>query len=154
MRDRDKDRERNRQKWHSRRLQWLRENGPCRCCGSTENLELDHIDRASKARRGDSSLWTWSESRRAEELAKCQVLCRRCHLKKTGAENLRPLVHGSYSGYVSHGCRCEACTTANREWARRYHARRRQSQRSDSNGRPPRYERGARPLSYAGEGQK
>ncbi|MEO0322971.1 MAG: hypothetical protein AAF447_08435 [Myxococcota bacterium] len=52
----------------------------CVTCGATERLELDHIDPAQKVHH---CVWSWSEKRRAAEVAKCQVLCRRCHKRKT-----------------------------------------------------------------------
>lgn len=73
---------------NNRRLRWIQANGPCRACGSDYRLEVDHIDPAEKV---SHRIWFWSDERRAAELAKCQVLCRRCHSKKTGAENGRRL---------------------------------------------------------------
>ncbi|MEM1416560.1 MAG: HNH endonuclease [Myxococcota bacterium] len=52
----------------------------CVKCGSVERLELDHIDPAQKVTH---SIWSWSQARREAEIAKCQVLCRRCHKRKT-----------------------------------------------------------------------
>jgi 5-methylcytosine-specific restriction endonuclease McrA len=68
-----------------RRTDWLAKNGPCRKCGSSDRLEVDHINPADKV---SHAVWTWSDERRAAELAKCQVLCKPCHLRKTVAENL------------------------------------------------------------------
>lgn len=68
----------------ARRAEWLAKNGPCRKCGSSENLEVDHIDRSQKVTH---RIWTWAEDKRAAELAKCQVLCRVCHREKSVAEN-------------------------------------------------------------------
>ena len=56
----------------------------CVGCGSKDNLELDHKDRATKI---SHRIWNWSEARRNEELAKCQVLCNNCHLEKTKKED-------------------------------------------------------------------
>jgi hypothetical protein len=58
----------------------------CAKCGNSENLELDHIDPAVKV---SAAIWSWSDERRAIELAKCQVLCHDCHLKKTKGEALK-----------------------------------------------------------------
>jgi 5-methylcytosine-specific restriction endonuclease McrA len=52
----------------------------CTQCGSTEKLELDHIEQKGKV---TSSIWSWSKVMREKELAKCQVLCHDCHKKKT-----------------------------------------------------------------------
>lgn len=85
----------------------------CVVCGTTERLEVDHIDPANKV---SHNVWSWSDTRRATELAKCQVLCNEHHKEKTRAQ--RPIPeHGTVSRYTSkvHGCRCELCRKANRE---------------------------------------
>ncbi len=66
---------------------WLIDNGPCRECGSWDDLEIDHIDPSTKDPRlfNGGSIWNWSAERRSEELAKCQVLCCDCHMAKTVA---------------------------------------------------------------------
>lgn len=53
--------------------------GKCSVCGSTENLEFDHIERDGKKfaitrKLHDKSL--------LEELSKCQLLCNKCHKDK------------------------------------------------------------------------
>lgn len=83
-RDPAKQAEYCRQWMRRRRLAWLESCGPCRHCGSTKNIELDHIDPDQKI---SHAIWSWSESRRLEELAKCQPLCHECHKKKTNAFN-------------------------------------------------------------------
>lgn len=65
------------------RAEWFAANGPCRECGSTDNLELDHIDRKDKV---SHTVWSWAPKRRQLELIKCQPLCRRCHRKKSAAQ--------------------------------------------------------------------
>ena len=80
----EKQRE-SRKSWYrsvvkKRRADWLKANGPCVQCGSLNDLEVDHIDPATKIHHG---VWSWREDRRIAELAKCQVLCSKCHLKKT-----------------------------------------------------------------------
>lgn len=57
--------------------------GKCARCSSTERLEVDHIDPDTKV---SHSFLTWSKKRQAEEMAKCQLLCRACHWQKTLAE--------------------------------------------------------------------
>jgi hypothetical protein len=92
----------------------------CAHCGSTEDLEFDHIDPATK-----SGLIIDLASRRADvfwaEVRKCQLLCRSCHRAKTAAEGGWGL-HGKIRTYQN-GCRCGECRTAivtwNREWRRR-----------------------------------
>jgi hypothetical protein len=56
----------------------------CVNCGSTKQLELDHIDPKLKV---DHRIWSWSVKRIAEEVKKCQILCVECHRKKTKQQN-------------------------------------------------------------------
>lgn len=64
----------------ARRKKWLEEHGPCKECGSWDNLEVDHVDRSTKV---DHKVWSWSLARMQAELAKCQVLCESCHKLKS-----------------------------------------------------------------------
>ncbi|MEM1417446.1 MAG: HNH endonuclease [Myxococcota bacterium] len=66
--------------WMAARRAKFFEGKACARCGATEGLELDHVDPTEKVTH---CVWSWSEQRRSEELAKCQVLCRRCHKAKT-----------------------------------------------------------------------
>lgn len=54
--------------------------GGCVRCAGTEKLQFDHIDPKTKSCH---KIWTWSKARRDIELAKCQLLCERCHIQKT-----------------------------------------------------------------------
>lgn len=94
-----------------RRLQFIA-GQCCAKCGSTENLELDHIDPKSKA---DHRIWTWSISRIEAEVAKCQWLCRNCHVEKSvlerGGFRRGAGPHGSKNRYDG-GCRCDCCRRA------------------------------------------
>ena len=100
-----------------RREQWLAANGPCAWCGSADDLEVDHIDPSQKVTH---RIWTYSDERRAAELAKCQVLCKRCNQFKNETLLLRFAYHGSATMYKRHGCRCDRCRTYKRMDARRY----------------------------------
>jgi 5-methylcytosine-specific restriction endonuclease McrA len=118
----------------ARRAAWIEANGPCKRCGSTQELEVDHIDPATKDPRlkgpRAAAVWAWSEENRAAELAKCQVLCSVCHLKKTVDEAGGPRQHGSFGMYTRHACRCEACREAARLAARSYYARNREKSKA------------------------
>jgi hypothetical protein len=84
--------------------------GRCIRCGTTDDLEFDHIDPSTKRFAICSDLTrAWSEL--LEELAKCQLLCRPCHIDK-GAEDWPPVAHGLYM-YEYYRCRCEVCRAAN-----------------------------------------
>lgn len=92
----------------------------CECvwCGSTEDLQFDHIDAATKlfdiSQRLDYRLEILEE-----ELKKCQLLCASCHGRKTRQDNYVPheVAHGTFSEYTNHGCRCDDCRKANAEYA-------------------------------------
>ena len=105
----EKQRQYQREWKAERKKEWFK-GKKCARCGSTHNLELDHIDSSKKV---SHNIWSWSEERRLAELEKCQVLCEECHMKKTLAD--RPKTeHGCAGMYQLHKCRCEEC----REWKR------------------------------------
>ena len=62
--------------------------GKCVKCGTTENLEVDHINAEDKTLR-ISSMWLMKQDRIMEELDKCQLLCHDCHKQKTREEKDR-----------------------------------------------------------------
>lgn len=65
-----------------RRQDWLDLNGPCAHCGSDQNLEVDHINPATKTMQ-PAAIWSRRQEIRDAELAKCQVLCEECHKIKS-----------------------------------------------------------------------
>ena len=89
-----------------RRRAWLKENGPCKKCSSLDALEIDHIDPKDKV---DHRVWSWTKKRKKKELKKCQVLCEKCHRKKTSKQMRKPIVHGTISAYHYRKCRCRPC---------------------------------------------
>lgn len=79
FKDQEKKREYDRVWQAKRRFEWFSDKF-CIVCGSTESLELDHIDPIQKVTH---RIWSWSSKRRETELNKCQVLCETCHVIKT-----------------------------------------------------------------------
>lgn len=65
--------------------------GQCAKCGTTENLEVDHINPATKSPKlrssGTGNFWSWRWELVLEELAQCQLLCHQHHVEKTRANN-------------------------------------------------------------------
>jgi 5-methylcytosine-specific restriction endonuclease McrA len=111
--------------WMARvRAAWLAENGPCKRCGSSERLEVHHKDPATKV---SHRVWSWAPERRAEELAKCEVLCHECHRQETRAWYAErfPIVHGNRNRGYKRGCRCMPCTSAAVQYNRELAAKRR-----------------------------
>lgn len=115
-------RRRYQRKWKAARRAAFYEGKSCVQCGSTEELELDHIDPAAKITH---LIWSWSAMRRDAELAKCQVLCCKCHLAKTIGE--RPsTTHGTAQMYQRYKCRCDVCVKFKRDSDKFYRSRKRQ----------------------------
>ena len=121
FKDDDTRREHFRKRYNSLRQKWLAANGPCRHCGSWDDLDVDHVERSTK--EAESEIWNWSEARRSLELSKCQVLCRPCHRTKTADEQAKPLIHGTVGGYRNRWkCRCVLCRAAYAERKRQTRA--------------------------------
>jgi 5-methylcytosine-specific restriction endonuclease McrA len=100
--------------WIARRRQdWIDEQGgKCHSCGSTDRLEVDHIDPSEKS-LNPTAVWSLAKTnpKRIAELAKCQVLCYDCHLSKTLA-SIPEVPHGTHTRYVKYKCRCSDCRAA------------------------------------------
>ena len=59
--------------------------GKCVKCGTTHNLQFDHIKRETKKYEISAKLSCTLDNLK-EELNKCQLLCAPCHLDKTAKE--------------------------------------------------------------------
>jgi hypothetical protein len=77
--------------WVQRRREEWFEGKVCVDCGTGDDLQLDHVDPRKKV---DHRIWSWSERRRAVELAKCVARCRPHHLEKSNGEKVRGAAHG------------------------------------------------------------
>ena len=103
--------------------------GGCVRCGTTEDLEFDHIDPFTKRFNIGADLTkSWAEL--AEEASRCQLLCRPCHVAK-GAEDRPEVAHGLYR-YWYWRCRCSVCRAANAAKSARDRARKLARSRADS----------------------
>lgn len=106
---------------YDRRMQEARAilGGVCITCGGTELLEIDHLEPGAKV-ANLSSMTNLSESRWREELAKCQLKCKKCHIDRTREQRAVP--HG---GGVKgrRNCPCEPCIVKRREYNRDLYAR-------------------------------
>lgn len=99
--------------------------GRCVKRGSTDDLNFDHKDPKERTFRltGDALDKAWKKV--LEEWGKCQLLCRKCHHRKTkendeygepwnrGISKSGEVLpeHGCEAAYMR-GCRCEACCKA------------------------------------------
>ncbi len=79
--DKEKQREYQRLWMAEQRFRYF-QGKSCVDCGSTSNLELDHVEADKKT---SHRIWSWSAERKEAELAKCVVRCADCHEVKTTA---------------------------------------------------------------------
>jgi 5-methylcytosine-specific restriction endonuclease McrA len=114
--DKEKQKEYQRLWVANRRAEYFKDKF-CIVCEGTEKLELDHIDSTTKI---SHSIWSWSEAKRLNELAKCQVLCNPCHKQKTLANDIHRTSHGTWQMYSKYKCRCVVCF----EWKQNDNAKR------------------------------
>lgn len=103
--DKEAQREYQRQWVAKRRAEFFADKS-CVLCGSTDRLELDHIDPSAKV---SHRIWSWSEARRSAEIEKCQILCYYHHQEKTSKDKASRVVHGSYVMYTYRKCKCTEC---------------------------------------------
>lgn len=70
------------------RLEWALAllGGKCVRCASTDQLQFDHIDPATKSFTICDKLAGVAKAKLVVELAKCQLLCFECHKQKTAIE--------------------------------------------------------------------
>ena len=114
--DKEKQKEYSRNWVSKRRLDFFKDK-KCEICGSTERLELHHINKEDKE---DHKIWSWSIERRNKEIKKCVIWCRDCHEEHHAEEKRRPITHGTVSGY-RRGCRCSLCTETQKIRMKNYH---------------------------------
>lgn len=98
--------------------------GKCVVCGTTENLEIDHIDKRTKSFQ-ITQKWSVPLDIYISELRKCQLLCHTHHKEKSDREKdwgglYGPSDHGSLAYYKNRGCRCDKCRLAYSEHTAAY----------------------------------
>jgi 5-methylcytosine-specific restriction endonuclease McrA len=73
----------NLQRYYKKRKEYIDFlGGKCVKCNSTENLQFDHIDSKTKLYAIGDKI-TYPKEKIMDELKKCQLLCRSCHIFKT-----------------------------------------------------------------------
>ena len=99
--------------------------GKCVNCGTTDQLEFDHIDRETK-QYNISAIYHYTLEVFINEVNKCQLLCKGCHIEKNIREQIgrKPITenqHGTHNSYQVDGCRCHICTKFNSEYRKQYY---------------------------------
>jgi hypothetical protein len=104
-----------RDRYHQRRAEAVAIlGGKCAVCGIQRNLDIDHIDRSTKAMSVNRMAYV-SRERFLLELTKCQLLCKKHHIDKTSSE--QSVGHGGgRSGKKN--CPCIPCRRKHREYMR------------------------------------
>lgn len=96
--------------------------GKCVDCGSVDDLELDHINKRKKTMRM-ADVHSTNDKKVKEELKNIQLLCKKCHKKKTHDAwdyGTNKPSHGTYWMYKKYKCRCDECVDAYREKQRKW----------------------------------
>ena len=102
-------------RYHRRRSDSIEKlGGKCVVCGTTDNLEIDHIDRSTKT-MAISGLWSCNIQRYEAELKLSQLLCEEHHKQKTSRES--SVDHGE-GKTGKRNCYCELCAPLKRAYAR------------------------------------
>lgn len=109
------------ERYHKRRRKAIAHlGGRCIKCGSSDNLQFDHIERNAKSfeiaklsSKNEKDFWL--------EIEKCQLLCNTCHQEKTlidlGRKSAKN-THGTLSSYRY--CKCTLCKKAKADWQKNY----------------------------------
>lgn len=99
-------------RYNRRRFHYIgKMGGKCVTCGSTDSLEFDHVDPKQKSFDIGKRLAGMAIPRLEAELAKCQLLCGKCHSDKSILDHgHKPWRHGTLSGYRY--CRWDLCRRA------------------------------------------
>lgn len=97
----------------NRRKKLLTGMGPCVFCGSTEDIEIHHINPDAKE---SHKIWSWKEERAKAELKQCIPMCKDCHSLFHTFLKMKPIEHGTLHAYQRYGCRCEECKKARSDY--------------------------------------
>ena len=117
------------ERYTRRRQQAIRAlGGKCKRCSSKDDLEFHH---KSRRKSGDfviaKKIVSVAEDRLQDELKKCVLLCKGCHVAQTAKERgfrLARGTHGTISAYRYCGPpKCEACKKAKRDHHRQWRKR-------------------------------
>ena len=97
--------------------------GKCKMCGDKKGpFHIDHKDSKKKTMRA-ADVHSTADSKVKEEMKNFQLLCTKCHKKKTHDEwdySVPKPRCGTYWMYRRHGCRCDSCCKAYKDKMKEY----------------------------------
>jgi hypothetical protein len=113
--------------------------GTCVVCGTTEGLQIDHIDRKLKS-FAVGRLWSVEKlSQVYQELDKCQLLCGPCHWNKSAKEfsedRTGTFTHGTMYAWMKVKCNCDTCHQHKKDYRSAKNAARRTTDRGPNKSR-------------------
>ena len=101
----------------------------CAICGSTERLEIDHIDPSKKTMRTERITFVGQE-RRDRELENCQLLCDKHHNEKSVKEKGQTMAQGTHGTLSSvRYCKCDLCKAVKSEYNRQWKLKKKMGQK-------------------------
>lgn len=108
-------------RWEERRAKAIEKlGGKCVKCGTSSNLEFDHILPETK-KMTIARASSMNEKFFWEEVAKCQLLCKSHHIEKT-AKEIGAVGHGE-GKTGKRGCKCAPCKERKAEYMRAYRSK-------------------------------
>lgn len=113
--------------------------GKCARCGSTDKLQVDHIDRTKKS-FNITPMFVKIESldEIMDEIKKCQLLCPTCHTSKSIEERglkVAKGTHGTLSSYRY--CKCPECVAAHAKYCADWKKRKKRNKKRRAARRTP-----------------
>lgn len=90
--------------------------GRCVDCGSTENLQFDHVDRLTKSFDLAKAFAGWSDERIQAELVKCVLRCKPHHDEKSRRVSDLPQVDHGGGKTGKKNCYCDKCAPLKRAY--------------------------------------
>jgi 5-methylcytosine-specific restriction endonuclease McrA len=110
----DDQKSKKRAKRRARKRNYLKKilGNKCKKCGSKKQLEFDHLN-PTKKKFKISKFIDLDINNLIDEVNQCQLLCKKCHHKKTLSTNEYSFSrHGTITKYKRDKCRCSKCKAA------------------------------------------
>lgn len=107
------------ERYHRRRNEAISKlGGKCVDCGSSSELEFDHIESDTKSFSVAKAFAGMAESKLWEEIDKCVLRCKSCHTEKTNSVGDNPNRRVQHGGGLTgkRNCFCDLCKPLKQEY--------------------------------------